>query len=259
MSGDYRLLASIYDQVGMADYAAQLTPTLVDYTQRKDLLGRRVLDAGCGTGVTSHWLAEHSYTVIGMDKSPQMLAIAQNWQTDVEGVSLRWLEGDLLTIDETDLHSIDTVLALDVVNELASLRELETAFRHVYDILDENRQLIFDLHTIQGLVNGGLQGQQILYDDREQLTVILDRRYDYERQEQSSRFLIYKRFETGWQRVDALRTLRGFPVQAVTALLQRCGFRVVSLLDDQLEPYDISMADVERVIIIARKRREKDS
>jgi len=54
-----------------------------------DLAGRRVLDVGCGTGRFAAALTEsHSCTVIGVDPSPGMLAVARARTADVT-----WLEG----------------------------------------------------------------------------------------------------------------------------------------------------------------------
>jgi len=38
-----------------------------------DVAGRRVLDAGCGPGVYSQWLAERGAAVVGVDVSPRMI------------------------------------------------------------------------------------------------------------------------------------------------------------------------------------------
>lgn len=46
--------------------------------------GRRVLDAGCGTGRASLWLAERGAEVVGVDISPEMLRVAR---TDVPSAS----------------------------------------------------------------------------------------------------------------------------------------------------------------------------
>lgn len=39
--------------------------------------GLRVLDAGCGPGVYSEWLAKHGASVVGLDASPKMVALAR--------------------------------------------------------------------------------------------------------------------------------------------------------------------------------------
>jgi SAM-dependent methyltransferase len=42
-----------------------------------DVTGKRVLDAGCGTGRHTRWLVERGARVVGIDPSPEMLAIAR--------------------------------------------------------------------------------------------------------------------------------------------------------------------------------------
>ena len=41
------------------------------------IAGRRVLDAGCGAGRTSSWLAEQGAEVVGVDASPEMVRLAR--------------------------------------------------------------------------------------------------------------------------------------------------------------------------------------
>ena len=54
-----------------------------------DLAGRRVLDLGCGTGRFAAALSErHRCTVVGVDPSPEMLAVARKREGAVT-----WLEG----------------------------------------------------------------------------------------------------------------------------------------------------------------------
>ena len=42
-----------------------------------DVVGKRVLDVGCGTGRYTEWLLEHGAEVTGFDASPQMLEHAR--------------------------------------------------------------------------------------------------------------------------------------------------------------------------------------
>jgi SAM-dependent methyltransferase len=59
--------------------------------------GRRVLDAGCGTGRVAIELAQRGYEVVGVDIDPTMLDTARRKASD-----LRWVLGDLsrLALDE---------------------------------------------------------------------------------------------------------------------------------------------------------------
>ena len=73
MSDDYAVLASIYETLGMANFAETLTPRLLDYAQSHDWIGRRAVDLGCGTGASVRWFANHGYNITGIDLSPSML------------------------------------------------------------------------------------------------------------------------------------------------------------------------------------------
>ena len=67
--------------------------------------GVRVLDAGCGTGRMTHWLADRGLAVTGVDLSPGMLAMARR---DHPALEVR--EGSLLALPFDDA-AFDGVLA----------------------------------------------------------------------------------------------------------------------------------------------------
>ncbi len=54
----------------------------------------RALDAGCGTGADAVWLAQHGWTVTGVDIAPSALAAAADRATRA-GASVTWIEADL--------------------------------------------------------------------------------------------------------------------------------------------------------------------
>jgi SAM-dependent methyltransferase len=72
---DFGLVAEAYDRLRPTDANWwELFETLV---AEGDLLGRRVLDVGCGTGRFAAALAERGARVWGVDPSPEMLARAR--------------------------------------------------------------------------------------------------------------------------------------------------------------------------------------
>jgi ubiquinone/menaquinone biosynthesis C-methylase UbiE len=77
-----RAQAAVFDQIG-AQYqtAFGVNPTQVAATRwliQQLPVGARVLDVGCGTGVpTAQVLAEAGLAVVGIDRSPVMLRLAQ--------------------------------------------------------------------------------------------------------------------------------------------------------------------------------------
>lgn len=251
MPTDYAVLAPIYAALGMAEFAESITPRLIDYAQRQDWLGRRVLDLGCGTGASLEWLIRRNYVAAGIDESPEMLEIcrerleAQQLQHDVRA-------GDICQLS-ADIGMMDLVLALDVINELNSLRDLERLFLGVHNVLASEKLFIFDLHTIQGLCQLGLTDDQIVYNQAD-LTIIASGSYDFERQLHERHYLVFRRSGDGWQRSEGIRLLRGYPVQAVTSLLQRCGFRVMKVVTTGFGDFEPGISRADRVFVLAQKQ-----
>jgi cyclopropane fatty-acyl-phospholipid synthase-like methyltransferase len=64
-----------------------------------DLIGPRVLDAGCGTGDLAIWLAGRGHTVTGVDFLPGPLEVARS-KAAAAGVEATFLEMDALAIGE---------------------------------------------------------------------------------------------------------------------------------------------------------------
>ncbi len=252
MPGDYAVLAPIYDEIGMAEFARRITPRLIDFAQHLDWLGRRIVVLGCGTGASIEYLSQYPYTITGIDNSPEMLELAKRKLSD-PGLSLRWQQ---LDIRELNLQGglVDLVLTLNTLNEMNSLRELETVFGAVQRVLESEKLFIFDMMTVQGLTEAGMAGDDLLYDAPASLSVVATNEYDHERQMQTTHYRVFQRQGEGWQRKEARRVLRAFPVQAIGSLLQRAGFTIRRILDENLEIYEPGVSRAGRVIFIASKQ-----
>jgi SAM-dependent methyltransferase len=245
---DYHALAPVYDALGMGAFSAKMTPNLIDYAQRNEWVGRRVLDLGSGTGANFEWLLKHAYHVTGIDREPAMLEVARQRLGAVESdVTLH--TQDIRRLDGFG-DTADMVLALDVLNEVGGLRDLEAIFRGVSRALDPEKLFIFDAHTIQGLATA--VGEHIVYDDAG-LSVFTRDHFDYERQVHERHYIIYRFVDDVWHRSDARRTLRAFPAQAIASLLARCGFQIQQVLDLEFRPVEPGAPRADRVIFIAQK------
>ena len=251
MPADYAVLAPIYNTLGMADFAQSMTPRLIDYAQRLDWLGRRILDLGCGTGASLEWLTRRNYVALGIDESLQMLELCRQ-RLDAENLPHDVRVGDLRQLS-ADAGTMDMVLALDVVNELNSLRDLETLFTNVHKVLAAEKLFIFDMHTIEGLCQQGLTSDQIVYNQAD-LTVITSSSYDFERQIQEQRYFVFQRQGDAWQRSEGVRVLRGYPAQAVTSLLQRCGFQVMKAVTTSFGDFEPGISRADRIFVLAQKQ-----
>jgi magnesium-protoporphyrin O-methyltransferase len=78
----------------------------------QDLTGRRILDAGCGTGALTIECARRGAEVVGIDVSPQLISIAvERAPKDVHG-KVSFLSGDML---DPRLGSFDHIISMDVL------------------------------------------------------------------------------------------------------------------------------------------------
>ena len=76
-----------------------------------DLTGLRVLDAGCGTGVQAVELARRGATVVAIDLSPTLVALAETRSAGKLGKgTVEWRSGDML---DPVLGAFDYVVAMD--------------------------------------------------------------------------------------------------------------------------------------------------
>lgn len=79
----------------------------------EDLTGRRVLDAGCGTGALAIEVARRGADVVAIDLSPKLVELArQRVPSSLKSGSLDFRSGDML---DTKLGHFDHVVAMDSV------------------------------------------------------------------------------------------------------------------------------------------------
>lgn len=259
MPADYAILASVYDTLGMSVLAESATPALLDFAQRNEWMGRRILDLGCGTGAAMTWLAKRGYIVTGLDLSTQMLNVAQERiaAASLNQVSAQLRQQDIRQIDVQGEY--DLVLAFNVLNELDSLRDLEAVLTGAHRVLNQKRMLLFNVETLEGLASAsvGHDAEQIMYDDPAALTVATRTHYDYERQALTRSYLIFQRgdrnSDAGWSRNDAQIVARGFPITALASLVQRSGFDLLAVLTPEMTLYEPG-SSARQLFFVAVKR-----
>jgi len=92
--------------------------------QRGVLPGASLLDAGCGTGRYAAELARRGYIVEGIDRSPELLAVAMQGVVD-RGLAVSFRVGDLLA---PPAARYDAILCRGVLNDLVDADTREAAF-----------------------------------------------------------------------------------------------------------------------------------
>jgi SAM-dependent methyltransferase len=120
------------------------TLQLLEVLARDGLRGRRLLDAGCGTGKSFLPMLARGWEVTGYDVSPSMLARA------------RQKVGEEARLEIADMRErpvfgeFDLVWALDdAINYLLSPQELRRALRGLRDNLAATGLLLFDVNELR--------------------------------------------------------------------------------------------------------------
>lgn len=251
MTGDPHALANIYHDLGLDDYARSMTPRILDYAQREhDWMGRRILVCGVGGGGSIAYLARHGYLVSGMDRLAIMHEIA-NAALRPEGLQYHAITHDIRDDFNGDQH--DLVIAHDTFNDLSSLRDVEASLGTAHALLKPNRLLIITLQTIEGMARRAAATPNALRIERDDLSLIQQNTFDYERQTLHERYVVFNRADgEHWLRSDMQRILRAYPVQAIQSLLKRQQFNPVDILANDLQPYNPDESGIDRVTIIAQ-------
>jgi ubiquinone/menaquinone biosynthesis C-methylase UbiE len=118
----YRAWAGFYDQPGngLIDAEQPVVWRILDGLPRG-----RALDAACGTGRHAQYLASLGYSVIGVDGSPDMLAVAKAKLPDAE-----FREGDLHRLPVPDQH-VDVVVCALALEHVLGLAPVLAEFARV--------------------------------------------------------------------------------------------------------------------------------
>lgn len=143
----YNSLALLYDDF-MADVDYVAWAEYIDaLCRRYGAPGQRLLDLGCGTGTLTVNLLQAGYDPVGIDLSPEMLAIAAN-KGLAAGMGVdRWLAFDMRSMFFPQASFDIASCACDGFNYLSTDDDLDHVLADLYQILSPGGLLLFDLHT----------------------------------------------------------------------------------------------------------------
>jgi SAM-dependent methyltransferase len=143
----YTDYAPIYHAIGQGAFAEGLVARLLGALPAPP---RRALDLACGTGAATLALAAAGAECVGVDRSPQMLAIARARARDRQ-LPVRFVEADIRDLGvalSPPPAPFDLVTCLyDSLNYLTDDGDLALVFAAVAPLLRPGGRLIFDLNT----------------------------------------------------------------------------------------------------------------
>jgi malonyl-CoA O-methyltransferase len=123
--------------------------------QLNDLHGRDVLEIGCGTGLNTRYLAEHSRSVLGIDFSAGMLAQARR---NISASNVRFEQADIRQGWSLPERAFDVVVCMLV---LEHIEDVDHVFREAARLLRSGGEFfVCELHPYRQLQGGQAQFTQ---------------------------------------------------------------------------------------------------
>ena len=218
MRGYRRDLAFIHD-AGYSDYALGAAPGLLRILKAHKINRGLVIDLGCGSGRWARELNRAGYSVLGIDQSRAMIALARRIAPKSQFKTASLLRITLPTCDAITSIGECVNYCFDETNSRSSIRRL---FERCYRALRPGGLLICDVATLQRKPRGGA---------REHQSSGAGWRITAKTTASGSRGLCreivaYRRTGAGWRRSSEIHNLRLYAADEVAGDLRRCGFRV---------------------------------
>lgn len=191
---------------------------------------KTVLDLACGTGEITIRLQKKGFDVTGVDLSVDMLTVAQHKAMEA-GFTIPFYEQDMSRLEGLGPFDI-VVIFCDSLNYLETEEQFIATFERVYDVLNENGLLLFDVHSPYKIENGYI-GKTFAYngDDIAYIWNCFPGPYP-DSVEHELTFFVYDEGTKQYERYDELHRERTFPVEQYEKWLTDCGFTIRSITGD---------------------------
>lgn len=260
----YADYAPIYDAIGQGAFAEVLVARLLAALPEPP---RRALDLACGAGAAALVLAQAGVEVVGVDRSPEMLAIARAKARD-RRLPVTFVQADIrrLPIDDDSLalpqnarrssvvgrpSSFDLITCLyDSLNYLTGDDDLGLALAGAARLLRPGGRIVFDLNT---------QHEFALWDESDQLIhddggILVYNRLSYAPAERLARgsivWFVHEGEGERWWRGEELHTERVWSDAEVSVALAGAGLRLIARHTPLWQP---APADAPRVVYEAAR------
>jgi SAM-dependent methyltransferase len=224
----YRDYAPFYDGSGQIRFALLTAHYLAEVLARHPppAAPRRALDLACGTGTLALSIAEDGWSVVGVDLSEEMLALARA-KARGGGVGRRasFVPGDIrgpLALRPASFGLV--TCTYDSLNYLLIEGDLGRCFAAAARALAPGGLLYADMNTRHFLEHDWPACE---VEEQSGFVQVSQSRFDPATDTSSMRLTVLSGDdERGYQRVDETHVERAYPPETVAALLERAGLRV---------------------------------
>jgi SAM-dependent methyltransferase len=204
-----RDLAWIHN-TGFSEFAEAASAAVIDWLRAAGVDGL-VIDAGCGSGIAARELSRAGFAVLGIDASPDMIALART-----TAPAARF---EVASFDRATLPSCSAIVAMGEVLNYGTLDGVRTFIRNAADASRPGGLLIFDIAE---------RGAYPPHDERriggEDWSVIVLK--DSDGTTLTRRVLTFREVDGVPRRDEEVHQLELYAREEMLAMLRERGFRV---------------------------------
>lgn len=247
----YNAFALFYDELtSNIDYEkrASYFDVLIDKFGGKK--GGILLDLCCGTGSLSEEFYKLGYDVIATDASMQMLNAALDKKFD-SGSTVQYLCQDMRKLDMFGTIDV-TICALDSLNHLPCVDDLESVFKRVHLFCEPGGLFIFDVNTV--FKHKCILADNVFTYDMENVFCVWENTYNDSEKRTDIVLNIFARDNDVYTRYNENFSEYAYELDAICSLLFKAGFEICAMYDyDSFNPVN---ENSEKVVFCCKKPLE---
>lgn len=245
----YAAYASIYDLIGQDTFSINSARQVWHWLEQRGQQVERVLDLGCGTGSAVLVFAAYGCRAIGVDRSPEMLAIARAKARDA-GCDVTFIQSDMREVWTFSPPPCDLVTCFyDSLNYLTNDGDLEQVFSGVAATLRPGGVFVFDVNST---------AEYTTWDERDVVTFdgqgcLVYNRLSFHPDTRlgTGRIVWFVRDDGAlWWRGEETHIERAWSDNEISAALAGAGLQIDARLTPAGEPAD---DEAPRVVYVARR------
>lgn len=202
----------IYNEYGWDYFSITMGDAILKYFQNNNKIIKSHLDLGCGVGTLCDFLYNKGIKTTGIDISNDMIELCKTKNNNIN-----FFVSDMIEYVSKEKYDLIT-LTCDVVNHVLEEVKLELLFSNIYNMLNDDGYLIFDIYDKEQLdLNNDIiinrdDGIKIHYYIAEKKTLINTNVKVFQNEN-----LVYE--------YDVLEKL--YDIEFIKKLLIKCNFKII--------------------------------
>ena len=243
----YEEFANVYDRVMDNIPYEEWFEKIHRYLEKSGIKEGTICELGCGTGTMTELFAGAGYQMIGVDVSPEMLALA-NMKKEETGSDILYLEQPMESLALAE--PVDAMISVcDSVNYLLDERQLENLFAGVRRYLRPGGCFIFDVKT--AFCYREIIGDRTWAEQDEDFSYIWENYYYDDRAINEYMLTIFRRRPDGlYEKSEEAHYQKAYDIDTMREAIEHAGLTFVAAYGGDMESEPSPMD--ERFYIICK-------